>query len=104
MINGKELMIGDYVNISRHDNFIELGIVHKICYKGKEIHISLDNIIGIFSEHEVSPIKLTEEFFLKNGFKELCKTECSTRLYNSDLFLRATITSENHFFVKPYRD
>lgn len=53
--------------------------------------------LGFFSENEISPIKLTKDFFLKNGFKELCRTDYSTRLYNSDLYLRVKITPENHF-------
>lgn len=53
--------------------------------------------LGFFSENEISPIKLTKDFFLKNGFKELCRTDYSTRLYNSDLYLRVKITPENRF-------
>lgn len=100
MANGKELMIGDYVNVSRHSNTIELGIVHEIRYSGKEIHVNFDDITGIFTENEILPIGLTEEFFLKNGFKELCRTEYSTKLYNSESFLRVKITPDNRFTCK----
>lgn len=96
-------MIGDYVNVSRH-NPIEFGIVQEIRYGGNEISIGingiskvLDDVSRIFEEIEILPIELTKEFFLKNGFKELCRTEYSTRLYNSDLYLRVKITPENRF-------
>lgn len=90
-------MVGDYVNTFGNDNSIDFGIVYEIRYCGKEIAINFDDISGIFAENEISPIKLTKDFFLKNGFKELCRTDYSTRLYNSDLYLRVKITPENRF-------
>lgn len=97
MINVKELMIGDYVDVSRHGNPIELGIIQEVSDVGYETTMGFENCSGIFAGNEISPIELTEEFFLKNGFKELCRTEYSTRLYNSDLYLRVKITSKNRF-------
>lgn len=97
MINVKELMIGDYVDVSRHGNPIELDIIQEVSDVGSETTIGLEKCSGIFAGNEISPIALTEELFLKNGFKELCRTEYSTRLYNSDLYLRVTITRENRF-------
>ena len=97
MIRGEQLMVGDYVDTFGNGNPIDFGIVHEIRYCGKEIAINFDDISGIFAENEISPIKLTKDFFLKNGFKELCRTDYSTRLYNSDLYLRVKITPENRF-------
>lgn len=76
MISVKELMIGDYVDVSGHGNPIELGIVKEIygCgYDGNpEMTITIKNCAikdcdGIFAENEISPIELTKEFFLKKS-------------------------------------
>lgn len=99
MISVKELMIGDYVDIAVRDFNPMIGIVKEIfnAPKGTCIAIEHGEFIDYFCENEVQPITLSGEFFLKNGFKELCRTEYSTRLYNSDLYLRVKITSENRF-------
>ena len=97
MIRGEQLMVGDYVDTFGNGNPIDFGIVHEIRYYGKEITINFDDVSVIFAKNEISPIKLTKDFFLKNGFKELCRTDYSTRLYNSDLYLRVKITPENRF-------
>lgn len=86
MINGKELMIGDYVDVSGHGNPIELGIVKEIYDGGNEMDITIKDCIikncdVIFAENEISPIKLTKEFFLKNGFAKLYRDIHVTRLY-----------------------
>ena len=87
MLNGKELMIGDYVDVSGHGNPIELGIVKEIYDGGNEMTITIKDCIikncdGIFAENEISPIELTEEFFLKNGYAKLYRDKHVTRLYN----------------------
>lgn len=69
MINVKELMIGDYVDVTGHGNPIERGIVKEI-YNDK-ITIALKDCDGIFAGNEISPIGLTEEFFIKNGFEAI---------------------------------
>ena len=87
MINGKELMIGDYVDVSGHGNPIEVGIIrdiYEIYGEGYEINIRLKDCDGIFAGNEISPIELTEEFFLKNGFAELYADNHIARLYNRD--------------------
>lgn len=100
MISVKELMIGDYVDVSGHGNPIELGIVKEIYNGGydgcNEMTITIKDCIikncdGIFAENEISPIELTAEFFLKNGFIELYKDEHIVRLYNRDNCLRVNI-------------
>lgn len=77
MINAKELMIGDYVDVSGHGNPIEIGIVkeiYEIYGEGIEITIRLKDCDGIFAENEISPIELKKEFFLKNGFEAINET------------------------------
>ena len=97
MINGKELMIGDYVDVSGHGNPIELGIVKEIYDGGNEMTITIKDCIikncdGIFAENEISPIELTEEFFLKNGYAKLYRDNHVTRLYNrNNIGLRVNI-------------
>jgi hypothetical protein len=99
MVNVKELMIGDYVDVDEVDSKPVIGIVKEIFTDptGYLIVIEKGEDIDCFCEDEILPIVLSKDFFLKNGFKELCRTEYSTRLYNSDLYLRVKITSENRF-------
>ncbi len=99
MINGKELMIGDYVNFNTNGTEVVLGIVKEIRDEGEQLTVSVngDKVFDTCADEDICSIKLSEEFFLKNGFKELCRTEYSIRLYNSDLYLRVKITPENHF-------
>lgn len=99
MINVNELMVGDYVDIDEFDSKPVIGIVKEFFTDptGYLIVIEKGEDIDCFCEDEILPIVLSKDFFLKNGFKELCRTEYSTRLYNSDLYLRVKITSENRF-------
>ncbi len=107
MISVKELMIGDYVDISGHGNPIELGVVKEIYdggYDGgPEMTITIKDCAikdcdGIFAENEISPIELTKEFFLKNGFAKLYRDISVTRLYHrKNIILRVNIyPPENH--------
>ena len=92
MINVKELMIGDYVDVPGHGNPIELGIVEEVSDVGNETTISLEYCPGIFAGNEISPIALTKEFFLENGFAELYRDNHVTRLYNrNNIVLRVNI-------------
>lgn len=84
MLNGKELMIGDYVDVSGHGNPIELGIVkeiYDIYGEGIEIIIGTKIGDGTFAGNEISPIALTKEFFLKNKFKVLYTYHNVVRIY-----------------------
>ena len=84
MLNGKELMIGDYVDVSGHGNPIEVGIIrdiYEIYGEGYEINIRLKDCDGIFAGNEISPIELTEEFFLKNKFNVLFTYRNVVRIY-----------------------
>lgn len=94
MINVKELMIGDYVDISIHGNPIKLDIIQEVSDVGYETTIGLEKCSGIFAGNEISPIALTKEFFLKNGFIELYTDE---QLYNYDNRLRISMYPSKHF-------
>lgn len=68
MLTIKELMIGDYVDVSGHGNPIELGVVNEIYDGGPEMTITIKDCAirdcdGIFAENEISPIELTKDFF-----------------------------------------
>lgn len=81
MVNVNELMVGDYVDVSGHGNPIELGIVEEVSDVGNETTIGLKDCSGIFAGNEISPIALTEEFFLKNKFKVLYTYHNVVRIY-----------------------
>lgn len=82
MINVKELMIGDYVDVFRLGNPIEHDIIQEVSDVGYETTIALEKCSGIFAGNEISPIELTEDFFLKNGYAKLYRDKHVTRLYN----------------------
>ena len=72
MLNGKELMLGDYVNIADYDYPEAVGVVEEIYANGKEIYISVDSqAYDILSDKDISVLFLSKTFFLENGFKEL---------------------------------
>ena len=52
MINLKELMIDDYIDISGHGNPIELGIIQEVSDVGNETTIGLKDCSGIFAGTE----------------------------------------------------
>lgn len=106
MINVKELMIGDYVDVSGHGNPIEIGIVkeiYEIYGEGIEITIRLKDCDGIFAGNEISPIELTKEFFFENGFEEFHEfevphiNETFSLLCNGDIKVAVIIIHGNHF-------
>lgn len=81
MINAKELMIGDYVEVSGHGIPIERGIVKEIYDEGNNIIIGTKDGDGMFAGNQISPIALTKEFFLKNKFRELYTYHNVVRIY-----------------------
>ena len=93
MINGKELMIGDYVNFNTNGTEVVLGIVKEIRDEGEQLTVSVngDKVFDTCADEDICSIKLSEEFFLKNGFIELYKDEHTVRLYNRDNCLRVNI-------------
>ena len=98
MLSGKELMLGDYVNIADYDFPEAVGVVEEIYANGKEIYISIDGqAYDILSDKDISVLFLSKTFFLKNGFKELHVYENFTLLYNEDIKVVVKIIHGNCF-------
>lgn len=71
MINGKELMIGDYVAIAEYDS-LGVGVVKEIHADGEEMCISIDGqVCDVLADKDISALFLSKIFFLENGFEEL---------------------------------
>lgn len=87
-------MIGDYVDVNDNDDIVVPGVVKEIRDEGEQLTISIngDKVFDICADKDISPIILSEEFFLKNGFAELYRNNHVTRLYNrNNIVLRANI-------------
>lgn len=84
MINGKELMIGDYVDVGADDCPPAVAVVEEIYGKANKALLSICKSSVIFNADDISPIKFTEEFFLKNRFRELYMYRDVVRLYSQD--------------------
>lgn len=91
MINGKELMIGDYVAIAEHDS-LDVGVVKEIHADGEEMCISIDGqVCDVLADKDISALLLSESFFLENGFEvlrafeALCINETYSLLCNGDI-------------------
>lgn len=94
MINGKELMLGDYVAIAEYDS-LDVGVVKEIHADGEEMCISIDGqVCDVLADEDVSALLLSKEFFLKNGFIELYTDE---QLYNYDNRLRISMYPSKYF-------
>ena len=98
MLNGKELMLGDYVNIADYDLPEAVGVVEEIYANGKEMYISIDGqVYDILSDKDISVLFLSKTFFLENGFKELQIYKDFTLLYNKDIKVAVKIIHGNCF-------
>ena len=98
MLNGKELMLGDYVNIADYDLPEAVGVVEEIYANGKEIYISIDGqAYDILSDKDISVLFLSKTFFLENGFKEFQVYKSFTLLYNKDIKVAVKIIHGNCF-------
>lgn len=83
MINGKELMIGDYVAIAEYDS-LGVGVVKEIHADGEEMCISIDGqVCDVLADKDISALFLSKIFFLENGFEVL--NETYSLLYNGDI-------------------
>lgn len=96
MLSGKELMIGDYVDMNDGDYIVVPGVVKEIRGEGEQLTISIngDKVFDICADKDINPIILSKEFFLKNRFVELYKNEQGTKLYNLDFDLMVTIYND----------
>lgn len=100
MLNGKELMLGDYVNIADYDYPEVVWIVREIHVDGDEILVSCidnDNDKLTLTDEYVYELFLSKIFFLENGFKELHVYEDFTLLYNEDIKVAVKIIHGNCF-------
>lgn len=98
MLNGKELMLGDYVNIADYDFPEAVGVVEEIYANGKEMYISIDGqAYDILSDKDISVLFLSKTFFLENGFEEFYTSKSNTWLFNKDTNVIVKIIHGNCF-------
>ena len=98
MLNGKELMLGDYVNIADYDLPEAVGVVEEIYANGKEMYISIDGqAYDILSDKDISVLFLSKTFFLENGFEEFYTSKSNTWLFNKDTNVIVKIIHGNCF-------
>lgn len=98
MLNGKELMLGDYVNVADYDLPEAVGVVEEIYANGKEMYISIDGqAYDILSDKDISVLFLSKTFFLENGFEEFHTSESNTWLFNKDTNVIVKIIHGNCF-------
>ena len=103
MLNGKELMLGDYVNIAEYDYPEVVWIVREIHVDGDEILVSCidnDNDKLTLTDEYIHELFLSKTFLLENGFKELHVYEDFTLLYNEDIKVAVKIIHGNCFKCK----
>ena len=98
MLNGKELMLGDYVNIADYDFPEAVGVVKEIHANGEEMYISIDGqVYDVLSDKDISVLFLSKIFFLENGFEEFHTSESNTWLFNKDTSVIVKIIHGNCF-------
>lgn len=98
MLNGNELMLGDYVNIADYDLPEAVGVVKEIHANGKEMYISIDGqAYDILSDKDISVLFLSKTFFLENGFEEFHTSKSNTWLFNKDTNVIVKIIHGNCF-------
>lgn len=91
MVNVNELMVGDYVDVGTNGCPPAVAVVEGIYGKANRALLSICKSSVTFDADDISPIMLTKDFFLQNGFIELYKDEHIVRLYNRDNCLRVNI-------------
>lgn len=111
MLNGKELMLGDYVNIADYDYPEVVGIVREILSDGEEVLISCvddDKDKLTINDEYVHELFLSKTFFLENGFEEvrafekLHINETFSLLCNVDIKVAVKIIHGNCFKCEVY--
>lgn len=111
MLSGKELMLGDYVNIADYDYPEVVGVVREIHADGEEVLIScVDNDKDklTLTDEYVHELFLSKTFFLENGFEELRAfeklhiNETFSLLCNVDIKVAVKIIHGNCFKCEVY--
>ena len=108
MLNGNELMLGDYVNIADYDYPEVIGKIKAIYTGGEEVLINILEDSVLFDIKDISEISLSKTFFLENGFEELRAfeklhiNETYSLLCNVDIKVVVKIMRENCFRCEVY--
>lgn len=111
MLSGKELMIGDYVNIAEYDFPQVIGVVREIHADGEEVLVSCvddDKDKLTLNDEYIHELFLSKTFFLENGFEELRAfdalhiNETYSLLCNVDIKVAVKIMHENNFRCEVY--
>ena len=102
MLNGNELMLGDYVNIADYNYPEVVGKIKAIYTGGEEVLVNILEDSVLFDTKDISVLFLSKTFFLENGFKELQIYNDFTLLYNKDIKVAVKIMHENCFRCEVY--
>ena len=97
MLSGKELMLGDYVNIVEYDYPEVIGKIKAIYTGGEEVLVNILEDSVLFDTKDISEIFLSKTFFLENGFEEFHTSESNTWLFNKDTSIIVKIIHGNCF-------
>ena len=97
MLNGKELMLGDYVNIADYDFPEVVGKIKAIYTGGEEVLVNILEDSVLFDTKDISEIFLSKTFFLENGFEEFHTSKSNTWLFNKDTSIIVKIIHGNCF-------
>lgn len=87
MVNVNELMIGDYVDVGVDGCPPAVAVVEEIYGKANKVLLNICKSSVTFDADDISPIMLTKDFFLRNGFTELYADKHIVGLYNRDNYL-----------------
>lgn len=97
MLNGKELMLGDYVNTAEYGYPEVVGKIKAIYTGGEEVLVNILEDSVLFDTKDISEIFLSKTFFLENGFEEFHASKSNTWLFNKDTNVIVKIIHGNCF-------
>ena len=97
MLNGNELMLGDYVNIADYDYPEVVGKIKAIYTGGEEVLVNILEDSVLFDAKDISVLFLSKTFFLENGFEEFHTSKSNTWLFNKDTNVIVKIIHGNCF-------
>ena len=97
MLNGNELMLGDYVNIAEYDYPEVIGKIKAIYTDGEEVLVNILEDSVLFDTKDISVLFLSKTFFLENGFEEFHTSKSNTWLFNKDTNVIVKIIHGNCF-------
>ena len=97
MLNGNELMLGDYVNIAEYDYPEVVGKIKAIYTGGEEVLVNILEDSVLFNTKDISVLFLSKIFFLENGFEEFHTSKSNIWLFNKDTNVIVKIIHGNCF-------